>query len=96
MVDVGPTTNGARRSIHISAATIGAVASTIGILVYVIGFVSGYLMVRQNVSDLQASSVTILARLELLSERMTKLEDKADYTAQGVADLKALKAGTNR
>lgn len=107
MVDIGPTTNGSRRSIHINAATIGAVASTIGVLVYAIGFVSGALVLKSNVSDLQAGIIQIQRRQDAQSElivsnredvanRLTKLEAKADYTTQGIADLKALKAGTGR
>ena len=109
MIDIGPSQNGTRPRlpIHVSAATIGAIASTIGVLVYAIGFISGALMLRQNVTDLRGGLVEIQSRLnimergnrddrEMLSTRLTKLESQAAYTAQGIADLKVLRAGTNR
>jgi len=109
MIDIGPT-NGEhprRLGIHVTAATVGAIASTLGILIYAIGFVSGYLLLREHVTTLESGNVAMVQRLdalsveivrdrETLSSRLTTLEAKADYTAQGIADLKALTAGTRR
>jgi hypothetical protein len=106
VIDVGPS-NGQRRQIHITAATVAAVSSVLGILVYAIGFVSGALVLKSNVDALQAGNIEIRGDLKALrdqamlsreeeSVRLTKLESKLDYTTQGIADLKALRAGTNR
>ena len=73
-----------------NGSTVTAVASAIGIVLYMAGFVSGYLLLRENVGTLQVAMSETQVSLELLSTRMTKLEDKVEYTNQGVADLKAL------
>ena len=73
-----------------------AVASALGIILYLAGFVSGYLLLRESVSALQLSAAATSISIELLSTRLTKLEDKVEYTNQGVIDLKALLAGTKR
>ena len=94
-MDIGPTTNG-RRSFHITAATIAAVSSSLGIVIFLGGFITGFLVMRQNLTDLQNKTAAIQSELSSISNRMTKIEDKMDYTVQGVADLKALTAGTHR
>ena len=97
MVDVGTTTNGGfRTSFRASAAVIAAVGSILSIVVFLGGFVVGALTLRSNVTTLQVDLADIKGRLDSVSNRLTKLEDKVDYTAQGVADLKALTAGTKR
>jgi len=97
MIDVGPTKNGSwHAAVHVSAASIGAIASVIGIFIYAIGFISGYLVLRDSVLSLQTGNAETKIIVQDISERLTKLEDKVDYTAQGIADLKALKAGINR
>jgi len=95
MIDVGPTSDG-RRTFHISAATIAAVASSLGIFVYAGGFITGYMMMRQNLTELQTRVVDMQAKLDGVSDRLTHVEADAHFTAQGVADLKALTAGTKR
>jgi cell division protein FtsX len=96
VIDVGSTTNGGRRSYRINAATIAAVASVLGIVVYLGGFISGYMLMRQNLTDLQASNIEIKAELAIVVARLTHVEDDSHYAAQGIADLKALTAGTKR
>lgn len=102
MVDVMPA-NG-KRAYHISASTVAAIASCMGILVYVAGFVTGAMTLRDNVTNLQAGITVIQTRLndmnttivmdrETLSTRLTKLESESAYTAQGIADLKLLRSG---
>jgi hypothetical protein len=81
---------------HLHAPTIAAVASVVGIVIYVAGFASGYIMMRQNLNDLQSKLIEMQAEMSSMSTRLIKLEDKVDYTAQGIADLKALTAGTKR
>lgn len=96
MIDIGPTTNGERRPYRINAATIAAVASVLGIVVYLGGFISGYMLMRQNLTDLQVKVGEMQGHLESMSERMAHVEADAHYSAQGIADLKALTAGTKR
>ena len=94
MIEIGPTENGGRRSYHINAATIAAVASSLGIFVYLGGFISGYMLMRQNLTDIQVKVVELQSKLDIMSDRMAHVEADAHFTAQGVADLKALTAGT--
>jgi cell division protein FtsX len=96
VIDIGPTTNGSRRTFRVNAATIAAVASVLGILVYVGGFISGYMLMRQNLTDLQTKVDGMQVRLDSVLDRLTHVEADAHYTAQGIADLKLLRAGTNR
>lgn len=104
MVDIA-TANGPRY--RISAATIGAIASTVSVVLFVCGFITGALTLETKVSSLQTALTAIQARQdaqlevitksrEEMAERLTKLEAKADYTTQGIADLKALRSGTGR
>lgn len=95
MIDMGPTAN-SPRGYRISAATIAAVASVLGIMVYIGGFVSGYMLMRQSLTDLQAKVDIMQSKVDEMADRLTHVEADAHYTAQGIADLKALKAGTNR
>ena len=98
MVDLGTSTtnNGFKTTFRASAATIAAIASILSILIFLGGFIAGALTLRENVNRLQTDLAEIKTRLDLMVGRLTKLEDKVDYTAQGVADLKALTAGTKR
>jgi len=64
--------------------------------VFLGGFITGFLVMRTNLTDLQARVAGIESKLESISDRMTHVEADTHYAAQGVADLKALKAGTNR
>jgi hypothetical protein len=72
------------------------VASSLGIFVYLGGFISGYMLMRQNLTDLQAKVDVMQVKLDTMSDRMTHVEADAHYSAQGIADLKALTAGTKR
>jgi len=92
----GPTTNGERRPYRINAATIAAVASVLGIIVYLGGFISGYMLMRQNLTDLQVRVGEMQTRLDAVLDRLTHVEADAHYAAQATADLKALIAGTKR
>lgn len=94
MVEVGATSS--TRAFRVSAATVAAVASVLGILLYAAGYISAYLTVSKYVSDLQTSVGEIKASVGVISERLTHVEDDARYAAQNIADAKALKAGTNR
>lgn len=97
MTDIRIDRNGGdRRSIRINAATVAAVASVLGIVVYLGGFISGYMLMRQNLTDLQDKVDKMQITQDAMSDRLTHVEADAHYTAQGIADLKALKAGTNR
>jgi hypothetical protein len=95
VIDIGPTSNG-KRSYRVNAATVAAVFSVLGSLLYAAGYVTSSLPMSGHLAVLQIHVAQIQASLDSVSTRLTKLEDKVDYTAQGVADLKALKAGTNR
>lgn len=79
-----------------NGSTVTVAASAIGVVIYLAGFISGYLLLRENVSTLQLSVAAATVSIELLSTRVTKLEDKVEYTNQGVADLKALLKGTRQ
>jgi hypothetical protein len=96
VIDVGQSITGGRRPYRINPATIAAIASSLGIVVYVAGFLSGYMLMRQNLTDLQNKVDTMQARMESVLERLSHVEADAHYTAQGIADLKALTAGTKR
>ena len=102
MIDVGPTAND-RRSYRINAATIAAVSSSLGIVIFLGGFITGFLVMRQNLTDLQNSNAeikmelsTVKTELATMVTRLTHVEDDSHYAAQGIADLKALTAGTKR
>lgn len=105
MVDVTPSPINGKRTFHITASTVAAIASCLGVLVYAAGFVTGAMTLRDNVTNLQAGITVIQTRLnamnttivvdrEMLSTRLTKLESESAYTAQGIADLKLLRSGT--
>ena len=96
MIDIGPVTNGSRRSFRLNAATVAAVASVLGIIVYIGGFVSGYMLMRQNLTDLQIKVDGMQIRLEAALDRLTHIEADAHYTAQGIADLKKLQESLHR
>jgi hypothetical protein len=58
---------------------------------------------RENLTSLQASNVaikaelvTVRAELASMTARLGHVEDDSHYAAQGIADLKALTAGTKR
>jgi hypothetical protein len=96
VIDVGQTKNGTGRTFHVNAATIAATASSIGIVIFLGGFITGYLVMRQNLDDMRTSVAAIKSSLESLQSRLTHVEDDTHYAAQGIADLKALTAGTHR
>ena len=79
-----------------NGSLVVAVASSLGTILYLAGFVSGYLLLRENVTALQLAGAATTVSIELLSTRLTRLEDKVEYTNQGVVDLKAILAGTKR
>ena len=96
-VEIGTSTNGGfRTSFRASAAVIAAVGSILSVVIFIGGFIAGALTLEHSVVTLQSDLGDIKLRLDSVSNRLTKLEDKVDYTAQGVADLKALTAGTKR
>lgn len=95
MIDVGTSTNGGRRQFHISATTISAVASTLGLVVFIFGFISGALTFKESVSTLQAGNIEIKNILGTLSTRVTVIETESKYTSQGIAELK-VSVGTRR
>jgi hypothetical protein len=92
MVYEAPKINGYQ--VHLpTLATIGAGLAIIG---YIIGWGSGYVAQREALNGLQAKVGEVQGELTGVSNRLTHVEDDARYAAQGVADLKALVAGTKR
>jgi len=67
-------------------ATIGAALAIVG---YIVGWGSGYVVQREALQTLEV-------KVNDIQTRLTHVEDDARYAAQGVADLKALVAGTKR
>ena len=96
MIDIGPTSNGGRRAFRITAATIAAVSSTLGVVIFLGGFITGAMVMEQKLADLQIKVTDMQKHIELISDRMAHVEDDSHYAAQGIADLKALTAGTKR
>ena len=91
--------NGRWPSIRLSAAGVAAVSSAVTLVVFVIGFITGALTLKDNVSNLRQDYANLQERIDVLSReaaadrgnvsnRLTAIETESKYANQGIAELK--------
>ena len=99
MVDIRPTSNGSRFSLHINIATITLTMAALGFFAscftYFLGYRQAtaqmsqlYLWHTEDQAELRDINHTISSDREKASNRMTQLEDKVDSARDAAKDTK--------
>ena len=100
MASLEPQPNGNRwLAVRLSAPAIGAIGSCMTLVVFVIGFITGALTLKDSVSTLRHDNGELQRRIDVLSQdaatdrgnvsnRLTAVETEVKYTNQGIAELK--------
>ena len=69
-------TNGGRQPwrFNISATTIAAVSATVGAILYVLGFVTGYMAYTRDMTQLLAGNSRIEIRASVVEQKVTEIQ----------------------
>lgn len=88
------TANGKSR-LSFSLPAITAIASVAGVVLWAVGFVTGYMAYTRNMADLLRQSEAVVTRLSAVETKVTETQADVRYIGQSIAELK-LAVGAKR
>lgn len=77
-----------RSTLSVNLPTVAAISSVLGLLVYAIGFVSGYMVYTRSIGDLLAENTNMQKHITSIETRVTEMQGDIKYTRQDIAELK--------
>ena len=86
-MSVSLETNGKPR-VSFSLPTIAAFCSILSVLIYCVGFVTGYMAYTRSMSDLKIQNDKIAERLSAVETKVTETQGDVKYIGQSIAELK--------
>ena len=83
------------KSVRLQWPQIGAIASITSLVIFVVGFITGAMtfksemsVLRTNVADMRSDNATTQERINAMSIRLATIEADIKYIGQGIAEIR--------